>query len=216
MPCLAPSEFLKSAMTVAIGAAAETFIEADYLQNVRRTSYFPRSTIDFADFSHGFGNTVLYIAFLKTNNPGLSVSQLAAISGAGDLKIPDIMTHDLARRTEFYEIKPNSVDGRFAGPTKIALIGAALASQGLPHRAGIQYTPNKRIRFFKGAPLGHSMEIFFHFERTAPGLIVYEFCVEGDLQGLALDVLLAIVAAAVVAFFIQAAAAAAAGALVLA
>jgi hypothetical protein len=217
MPCLAPSEFLTPALTVTIGTAAETFIEADYLQSVKRTSFFPVSTIDFADFSHGFGNTALYIAFLKSSNPALSISSLMSISGAGDLKIPDIMTHDPARRTEFYEIKPNSVDGRAAGARKVSLIGAALASNGMPHIPGIQYKPNKKIRFFKGAPLGHNIEIFFHFERTAPGLILYEFCIEGDIQGLALDVLLAIAAAAVVVFFVQfVLAALAGGALVLA
>jgi hypothetical protein len=87
----------------------------------------------------------------------------------------------------------------------------------MPHIAGIQYSPKKKVRFFKGAPLGHNIEIFFSFERTAPGLILYEFCVEGDISGLALDVLLAIVAAAVVMFFVKfvLAAVAAGGVLVL-
>jgi hypothetical protein len=216
MPCLAPSEFLTPDLTRNIGAAAETIIEFDYLANVRRSSFFPRSTTDFADFSHGFGNTPLYIAFLKANHPTLSVSSLAFISAGGDLKIPDIMTNDPARRTEFYEIKPNSVDGRFAGATKIALIAASLISNGLPYIPGIQYTPNKKIRFFSGSVFGHKLDIFFHFERTVPGLVTYEFCVEGDIGGLALHVILAVMATAIVALLIQIAELLAAGLLVLA
>jgi hypothetical protein len=216
MPCLAPSEFLTTDFTRLVGAAAETFIEADYLKDVGRVSFFPVSTMDFADFSHGFGNTPLYVAFLKTNNPSLSVSQLLAISGFGDLKIPDIMTHDVAKRTEFYEIKPNSGDGRFAGTTKVALIAASLVSGGLPHIPGVQYSPNKKIKFFSGLIIGHRVEMFFHFVRILPGLIVYEFCIEGDLAGLALDLLLVILAAGVVALFLPLVAGSGGGVLVLA
>jgi len=216
MPCLAPSEFLTPGLTQTIGFAAETIIEMDYLRNVKRPSFFPLSVIDFADFSHGFGNTLLYIAFLKGSHPTLSASKLLVMSAGGDVKIPDIMTFDPGRREEFYEIKPNSVDGRFAGRTKIANIAALMASQGLPEVPGIQYSPNKKIKFFSGTPLGHKIDVFFHFERIAPGLIVYEFCVEGDIVGLTLDVLLAVVAAAVVAAFLEFAALAGAGVLVLA
>jgi hypothetical protein len=203
MPCLAPSEFLTAALTITIGAAAETIIEFDYLKNVGRAAFFPASTTDFCDFSHGFGNTPLYVAFLVANHPALSAKDMLLISASGDLKIPDIMTNDPARRTEFYEIKPNSVDGRFAGRTKIANIGAMAVSSKLPYVPGIQYTPNKRIKFFSGAPLGHKLDIFFHFERTAPGLILYEFCVEGDLAGLTLEVLRGTIAIAVMAAFVQ-------------
>jgi len=216
MPCIAPSEFLTPALTQLIGSAAETIIESDYLLNVKRPAFFPLSPVDFADFSHGFGNTVLYVAYLKGNTPSLSASQLLVLSTGGDLKIPDIATHDVGRRTEFYEIKPNSVDGRFAGRTKVANIGAMMASLSLPYTPGVQYSPNKKIRFFSGAPLGHRIDIFFHFERTAPGLILYEFCIEGEISGLALDLLLAMIAAAVVAAFIEFATLAGAGALVLA
>ena len=216
MPCLAPSEFLTQDLTRIIGAAAETIIEADYLRDVRRGAFFPRSKTDFADFSHGFGNTTLFIAFLKANHPTLSVSQLAFISAGGDLKIPDLMTNDPARRTEFYEIKPNSIDGRFAGATKVSLIGAMLAANALPYIAGVQYTPDKKIRFFSGLVLGHRIEVFFHFKRIAPGLIIYEFCIEGDLSGLALDVLLAVLAATIVVALVELAALVAGGALVLA
>jgi hypothetical protein len=202
MPCLAPSEFLTTDASSLIGAAAETLIEADYLTDVKRAGYFPAGTIDFADFSHGFGTTVLYIAYLTTNNPKLTGKELFALSVGGDLKIPDIMTHDTARRLEFYEIKPNSSSGRSAGRSKIRSIAAAIASTGLPYVPGIQYTPNKKRRFFSGLVLGFHLDVFFHFEFIAPGLIVYEFCFEGEVQNVPLVILLGILAGIVVVTFL--------------
>ncbi len=102
MPCIAPSEFLTTPVASQFGALAESLIEADYLADVGRPAVFPVSPKDFIDFSHGFGNTLLFIAFLKSNNPKLSVSELAVLSAGGDLKLPDIMT-DPPQRLEFYD-----------------------------------------------------------------------------------------------------------------
>src|SRR5688572_19344146 len=112
MPCLAPSEFLTPQAASAFGLVAEALVAKDYLENVGRTSFFPLSQTDFLDISIGFGNVALYIAFLKANNPSLSASQLLFMSSQGGTKVPDLMTHDAPRRTEFYEVKPNSFDGR--------------------------------------------------------------------------------------------------------
>jgi hypothetical protein len=94
MPCLAPSEFLKPGEAAAFGLVAELLIASDYLRHVKRTSYFPLSMQDFLDITQGFGNSNLLIAFLKANNPTMSVSQLATIALAGLTKIADIITHD--------------------------------------------------------------------------------------------------------------------------
>lgn len=198
MPCVAPSEFLTTPTASAFGSIAEAIIQADYLKDVGRGAFFPASPFDFIDISHGFGNSALYIAFLKANNPKLSVSQLAVLSLGGDLKIPDIMTHNPPRRTEFYEIKPNSPDGRLAGTTKVALIDAVMRGFSLPYTPGIQYTPNKRVKIFSGTPLGARLDVFFHFQRIAPGLIVYEICADGELEKLGLAALLAILAVIIV------------------
>lgn len=194
MPCVAPSEFLTTPTASAFGSVAEAIIQADYLKDVGRVSFFPASPFDFIDISHGFGNSILYIAFLGANNPRLSTSQLAVLSVGGDLKIPDIMTHNPPRRTEYYEIKPNSLTGRPAGATKVALIAAVMSAFSLPYVPGIQYTPNKKISIFSGTPLGARLDVFFHFQRIAPGLIVYEICAEGELEKLGLAALLAILA----------------------
>ena len=194
MPCLAPSEFLTTPVSAAFGAVAESIIAGDYITNVGRSSFFPASPQDFQDIGVGFGNTILYIAFLKSHHPALSAAALLALSAGGLLKIPDLMTSDAPTRTEFYEIKPNSVDGRFAGSVKIAMIDALLTAHGLPYAPGTKYSPNKRIRIFAGSPLGANIEVFFHFQRIAPALVVYDICVEGELEKLGLAVLLAILA----------------------
>jgi hypothetical protein len=202
--CLAPSEILSSQVASAFGAVAESIIDSDYLTMVGRSTVFPVSTKDFIDFTHGFGNTALVIAFLKTNNPRLSVSQLVVISAGGLLKIADIITHDPPFRTEFYEIKPNSADGVPAGRIKVATIGALMSKFSLPYLPGTQYAPNKQLKIFSGRPLGSRLELFFHFQWIQPGLIVYEICAEGDLEELGLKVLVAIIAAAIVALLVTA------------
>ena len=213
--CIAPSEILTGATASSFGAVAESIIDSDYLTKVGRTTVFPASTKDFIDFSHGFGNTPLVIAFLKTNNPGLSVSEMALLSAAGLLKIADIITHDPPFRTEFYEIKPNSIDGVTAGRIKVASIGALMVKFAMPYLPGTQYAPNTKVKIFSGNPLGCRLELFFHFMWLQPGLIVYEICAEGDLEKLGLKVLIAIIAATIVTLLITATGGAGAGVLVL-
>jgi hypothetical protein len=194
MPCVAPSEIPGFTQSSPFGAVAEQIITADYLRNVGRTTVFPASNKDFIDFSAGFGNSAIYAAFLGINNPKLSAIALANLSVGALLKIPDLMTHDSGIRTEFYEIKPNSITGRVDGSTKIALIEALMIFHSLVYTPGIQYSPNTRIKIFAGTPLGCKLQVFFHFQRIAPGLIVYDICAEGELEKLGLIALLAILA----------------------
>jgi hypothetical protein len=195
VPCLAPSEFLTGPTSATFGAYAESVIQADYLRENGRLAYYPASPVDFKDISHGFGNTSLYVAFLRHNNPSVSQSELLALSFSGLLKIPDIATHDPATgRHEFYEIKPNSIDGRAAGFTKVAMIDAANTSLHLPYRPGIRYSPNRRLRIYSGMPLGARLDVYFHFQRVSPGLLVYDICAEGEFLQFGIAILLAILA----------------------
>jgi hypothetical protein len=193
MPCIAPSEILVTSAAKDFGAAAEAIVQKEYLSSVGRAAFFPASQTDFVDISHGFGNQQLYIAFLAANHPNLSVEQLAAMAAERDvLKIPDVMTSDAPRRTEFYEIKPNSVSGLREGNEKVAWIDAARTSLGLPYVPGTQFpapAPDKRVLIYAGKPLGARLEVFFRYERVRPGLIVYEVCAEGEFERLGLEVL---------------------------
>lgn len=183
MGCAAPIDVLKNspftdtvALAVAFGLAVEPIIRADYSKHLGRRGFFPTQEKDFADIHSGFSNTTLYISFIKKHNPQLSTSQLISLSAQSLLKIPDLMTDDAPRRTEFYEIKPNSVTGRQAGTNKISEIGALYDSFSLPYKPGRIYTPNVTIRLFEADfSVGHVTNDL-HFTRIKDGLIVYELC----------------------------------------
>jgi hypothetical protein len=110
------------------------------------------------------------------------------------VKIPDLMTFDSPRRTEFYEIKPNSDSGREKGEEKVAHVHALCQSAGLPYTPGTQWNPDTKIVLFTGRLLGIEVEVSFHFFKIQPGLIVYEICVEGKRRQLTNAEIAAIVA----------------------
>jgi hypothetical protein len=190
--CKAPSELVHE-NTVIIGQIAEGIIQGDWQRHLGRSSVFPASKKDFADFTSGFANTTLYRAFLVGNNPQLSVSELLLLS-AELSRVPDFCTHDVPRRADYYEVKPNSVSGRRAGVKKIAEIDAFNANFSLPYRPGTIYNPDKNVEYFNGTIGGQPHKAVMHFKRTQPALIVYEFCftstpVAGLEEGLALAIL---------------------------
>ena len=196
MPCFAPSEIpgLTPPTASAFGLIAESFIAARYLVHRGKNNFFPLSQTDFQDISVGFGNTPLYIAFLKNSNSHLSVSKLLFFSAAGLLKIPDLATHDGSVK-EFYEIKPNSMSGRIDGRAKVIAIEAANHMVGIPYVSGTRWSPNAKFIVFSGPVFGAHIEVTFHFFRNQRGLIVYELCVEGELAKLAIHILFAILIA---------------------
>ena len=182
MYCYAPSEFMDREEAALFGTLAEKIIMQHYLYTMGRTGVFPASMIDYADFSWGFSNTHLYIAFLKMHHPNLSASALMQLSSDGLVKIPDILSHAPPTQTEFYEIKPDSGSGRSAGRRKIAEIRALMQYHHLPYVPGELYSPySQRVRFFNGVVLGVGIELHLQFSRIAPGFLVYKVCV--DVKG---------------------------------
>jgi len=194
--CIAPSFVVSPASAAAFGLLAESIIGGRYLTHVGRTGFFPASTKDFQDISVGFGNSILFVSFLKSRHK-LSTSQLLFLSGAGLVSIPDLMTSDSPRRTEFYEIKPNSIDGLAAGRAKIAGLSALFSFLSLPYRQGAIWKPSEKILLWSGFFTGAWLEAYLSFfaSPSTPGLIVYEFCLEGEvekaLEHIALAVLIA-------------------------
>ena len=203
MPCIAPSFVVNPAAASAFGLVAESIIGRRYLIHVGRSAFFPASTTDFQDISVGFGNSILFIAFLKANNR-LSASQLLALSSAGLVSIPDLMTH--AGIQEFYEIKPNSIDGLAAGRVKIASLAALFAFLSLPYRQGTSWAPSERILLWSGLITGARIEAYLHYfaSPSVPGLIVYEICIEGELDKLLDHIALAVLIATVIVIIIVA------------
>jgi hypothetical protein len=185
MTCIAPSLVLTTGAAKDFGAIAEGLIAQRYLSDVGRAAFFPvPPAMDFMDISHGFGNRSLYAAFLVSKHKGLSPSQLAVLSDNGLVKIPDLATFAPPVRTEFYEVKPNSSSGAAKGNVKIANVHALYQSLGLPYVPGIQWNPNTKINLFSGSLMGIEVDVYFHFFKLQPGLIVYEVCVEGKARPL--------------------------------
>ncbi len=192
MPCLAPSELIDPIGAKAFGLVAETFIGKRYLQFTGRQNFFPANPSDFQDISVGFGNVTLFISFIKSHHPNLSLPAIIALTAtAGLVRVPDLMTDD-ATRDVYYEIKPNSIDGRTAGRAKIAALDALFDRFDLPYRGGSSWSPDEKVKVFSGMMFGRNIEGSFHFFRRTPGLILYEICIEGDLLELAFEVIVAI------------------------
>lgn len=200
MACIAPSEIVSSKVASDFGRVAEAIISAIYIKDAGRPGFFPIPPgVDFMDIGVGFGNTALYIAYLKVNHPRLSPSQLAKLSSDGLLKIPDIATFMPPAAGEFYEIKPNSGSGRIAGDEKVAFVHALFQSCGLAYVPGTKWKPDKRVNLFDGKLLGIEVRVSFHFFMLSPGLIVYEVCAEGKTRPLTSTEIAAIIMLVIIA-----------------
>jgi len=197
--CFPVNIILPPPLDSAFGAVAESIIGGRFLDSVGRRGkgFFPASPTqeDFQDISIGIGNIRLHILYCDFHNR-LSAARMLAL---GTSRIPDLITHNPSRsatpaRAEFYEIKPNSPSGLADGFAKISMVKMVYGVVKLPYVAGSVWKPDEKILISKGAPLGVKLEVFFHFKWFAPGLIVYDICVEGELEKIALALLLAILA----------------------
>jgi hypothetical protein len=199
MACFPVNVILPPPLDSAFGAVAESIIGGRFLDSVgrRANGFFPSSPTqeDFQDISIGIGNVRLHILYCDFHN-SLSVRQRLALLPS---RIPDIITHNPSRssaptRAEFYEIKPNSPTGIADGIAKISMVRLVYGAVRLPYVTGTIWSPDEKILISRGSPLGIKLEVFFHYKRIMSGLIVYEICVEGELEKIALALLLAILA----------------------
>jgi hypothetical protein len=202
MVCIPVSDLLPPPLDSAFGAVAESIIGGRFLDHLgrRANGFFPSSPTqeDFQDISIGIGNTNLYILYLRLHNT-ISIPQLIILSAAAMVNIPDLITHNPPRssaptRAEFYEIKPNSPASIPKGFAKITSLSLLYSSLPLPYKRGTIWSPDEKILLSKGDPLGVYLEVSFHFKRIADALIVYDICLDGELEKLALAVLIALVA----------------------
>ncbi|HEY3861208.1 MAG TPA: DUF4157 domain-containing protein [Verrucomicrobiae bacterium] len=214
--CIAPS-FVVDFMTASVfGTIAESVIDADYLAQKGGTP--------FGDvfFDNPIG-PLAYIAFLAAHHPSLNKTLLAVqISLAGGVLVPDILDTRPAAAPEFYDVKPDSPDGRAAGRGKLAAIDAFMSFNSLPYARGSSYSPNPSIPLPLGGPaliaaiaavtggavvlpaLACGLPVVtLAPRRAANGLLLYEVCVEADLdcylKVLTLEALLAAIIIAIIA-----------------
>jgi hypothetical protein len=202
MACIPVSVILPPPLDSAFGGIAERIIGGRFLDSVGRRGkgFFPGSPTqeDFQDISVGIGNSRLYILYMKFHNT-ISVRQMVVLTAFAIVKIPDLLTHNPPRsrtptRAEVYEIKGNSPTGLADGAEKLVAITLLHKSLSLPYVLGTVWTPDEKIVISKGDPLGVHLEVSFHYKRISPGLIVYDICIDGELEKIALAVLIAILA----------------------
>ncbi|GAA2888434.1 peptidoglycan-binding domain-containing protein [Streptomyces mexicanus] len=106
--------------------------------------------------------------------------------------VPDVITHEPGVRMEFYEIKPNSAEGREAARAKVETFLSlvdflAVDRPGFEkYRKGTLFDPDRAITFYQRNYLGIvPCKASLHYRRAteseiAQGVIVYEICVEVD------------------------------------
>jgi hypothetical protein len=199
MACITPGLIVPSDLASRMGNLAELRIAPEYLSHVGRPGFFPvPPAIDFFDISVGFGNNALYIAYLNSKHPHLSASQLQNLTDDALKKIPDIVTFDPQKRTEFYEIKPNNPDNIGKGKKKIAEVHALFQSFGLPYNPGIRWRPDTKIRLWSGGLMGIQVDVDFHFFYLLDGLILYELCAQGRTRPLTNAEVAVIIAAVII------------------
>lgn len=190
--CLAPSLVVDVATASAFGTVAETLIEADY---ITQTGGIPFGDV-FLDNPLG---PMAYIAFLAVHHPSIDKTRLALqVSLSGGVLVPDILD---TRTSEFYDVKPDSPDGRIAGRAKLSAIDAFMSFNKLPYARGTSYTPTPSIPIpLSSAALMTALTLIggattavpalacglpivtLAPRRSAAGLLVYEICVEADLD----------------------------------
>jgi hypothetical protein len=186
--CLSPSGWGATPLQAAkFGKWAERRIGSDYLTHVGRSNWCPVNMKDFSDFSAGWKNIDIFLYFVKDNNPGKIgfVDETALRTTAGLIRCPDLMTHDsLARRFEYYEIKPSSPTGNVAGRTKMAALDAMFAYFKLPYRGGTRWQPQTEGKYSLGktSVLGTNFDLYFYYWNDGGGLIFYEICAKGEFD----------------------------------
>jgi hypothetical protein len=207
--CIAPSFVVDAATASAFGTIAEAIIEADYLTTKGGTP--------FADvFLDNPMGPLSYVAFLAAHHPSLNVPSLAIQIGlSGGVLVPDILD---TRGTppEFYEVKPDSPDGRLAGRGKLAAIDAFMSFNSLPYVRGTTYTPKSPLPIpippaVLAAAIGLPAAICgvpvvtLEAKRAASGLLLYQVCIEADLdcylKVLTLEALVALIIVAIIVFW---------------
>ena len=108
----------------------------------------------------------------------VDVARMRRGFAGGEYSVPDIITsRGTAAQSEFYEIKPLSLEGRRQGEEKIAKFLKLNSDFQLLFFPGTEYDPIRSIPFPNIVTIGATeYEIELKWFRGAPGLVFYEIC----------------------------------------
>jgi hypothetical protein len=192
MECHAPSEFLSPQQASKIGAMAEDMIAERYLLRRGKTAFFPQNFEDFRDPEAGIGRRELYNAFINFHNAAFArqggIERLLQLGKVRLVNVPDLATHSPpmsqapSALREFYEIKPNSTDGRYAGLSKLIALDLLHDACNLDYKRGLTWVVDEHITLSKFDGVSPFLKVSLHYKLSSPGLIVYEICVEDPLE----------------------------------
>jgi hypothetical protein len=196
--CFAPSELFGQIPAQGFGYFAEAFIIHKLKPQFHASGISP---IDlFTDY--GFAGPIdkLMIGYMMLKNP-LKAAFINTTFTATPHKRPDIIVHTPFLQ-EFYEVKPDSISGRYAGKKKVAEIDAYMLNYGLPYTHGVTFVPPSSMdvgHFFFPVPGNGRIRVDISIGlRISAGCIYYTICIETNWD---LVLALALTGAFIVAVF---------------
>nr|WP_315220216.1 hypothetical protein [uncultured Flavobacterium sp.] len=171
--------FGNTSLSSAFGYMAEPLI------NFLLTSEFSRLGVSpndlYQDYSFAGPIDLQYIGFLMLKNPTLASRHLQTLRSTPH-KRPDILIHT-SQLQEYYEIKPDSLTGRRAGRSKLAILSSNYTSYALPYVVGASFNPPTSISLgVVNVPIDRGFlpaEISFSIRRDG-GLILYKICINAN------------------------------------
>ncbi|WP_410646423.1 hypothetical protein [Amycolatopsis sp. cmx-4-54] len=188
--CFNPSEYMLSPQVRSwIGDFAEIVIRHHSCANVRGSACSPFDPRvgghqeDFFDQMLGPHRCDNLAEYLGKHNSWIDPPTLGGecLAEGQEFAVPDMITHRAPPDPgEFYEVKPNSADGKYKGRRKVEVFNQTIARHHLPYVAGTRYDVDEKRLLVHGYHWLGQYRLFLHWWRAEPGLLLYEFCFEFD------------------------------------
>ncbi|MBK6267337.1 hypothetical protein JKA74_20005 [Marivirga sp. S37H4] len=174
--CFAPSELFGEEIAKGFGIIAEPFINFNLTEYFSRNMIAPRDIYQDYSFEGSIDKTLA--GFIKLKNPTINPLYFDLLSTVPH-KRPDILI-DSGTIKDYYEIKPNSPSGRYAGRRKLSAIDTYMNTYGLPYVRGPlldipEFVIGRTAITINGVTV--PIQVSLNFE-TVNGLILYKVCIE--------------------------------------
>ena len=162
---------------------AERRIQIDYCEQHACQPYLRPGSLQYDYFDDSRDPKVL-VSYYKNFNSHvtdrMAAEMLSYASRRKMLKFADIVRH-LADVYQHFEIKPASKTGIYDGREKLALLDAFVDFFKLPYRRGTFYTPTPEMALATIRVENIPLELFLTVTRSEPGLLLYRFCIRGEI-----------------------------------
>lgn len=167
-----------------LGGFAERLIQQDYCDqhNCQPFSRPGSLRYDYFDDSRNPKDLIAYYKFFNSHvTDGKAAEMLSYAQRHKMFKFADVIRH-VGDIQQHFEIKPASSAGIRDGREKLDLLDAFIDYFKLPYRRGTFYTPTPEMLIATIQIDGIPLELLISINRREPGLLVYKFCVRGELE----------------------------------